>query len=196
MILFFSRSFISHAAIKEMGDSVDAGNVFCFDNRVEFLACATLLTHASLILDTVSAPLSDIHWLVTKLKVRKLNESLYFIVRSEWQSDKPTQEPALIRSLLDLHYVIKYAKDTPAETGLKGALMHSLNEKLSISYQQLIDCEINGEESRENYISLHGRKSYLNRRYQLKTKLNLKTLHEYNHILLMISNASQASAEP
>lgn len=193
MILFFSRSFISHAAIKEMGDSVDAGNVFCFDNRVEFLACATILTHASLIVDTVTTPLSDIHWLVTKLKVRKLNGSLYFIVRPEWQAEKPTQEPALIRTLLDLHYVIKYAKDTSSDICLKGALMHSLNEKLSVSYQELIGCEISGDESREHYISVHGRKSYLNRRYQLKTKLNLKTLHEYNHILLMISNGSQAS---
>lgn len=190
MILCYSRSYFIRNAVFNLAQEEGAVNVYCFHERVRFLACATLLNDAKIVVDTFETPIADIIWLQSKLRERlpdlKINylansvksisnHSLNFNVLSDLQGVRVFLRPGKISHCSDIY------------RSLQEAIKKELKNTLCYAYRELLQFECVEVVGRENYIAKYGKRCYLNRRYQINKRLRFDTRQEYNSLLIILS---------
>ena len=189
MILVYSQSFIIHNAITYLCKKTNITNVFCFNDRVQFLTAATLLNHGWIVLDTVITKADDISWIHGKLRMRDKEENIYYIIKPKRLEKFYSIYVNTLSSIHDLLDFIRITQVNNAACGsvsLAENLYREINATLCNAYKDLLMHEKKGASGRSLYILKHGHKVYLNRRYQLKRKLKLQSMQELNSLMVML----------
>ena len=80
-LLVFTRNFAMRQAIQGLSSADRA--VFFFDNRLEFIVCATILDKPCILIDAIDETTDNIGWLYSRLAARGLSRRTYFISPEE-----------------------------------------------------------------------------------------------------------------
>jgi len=93
-----------------------------------------------------------------------------------------------IQSVVELLRMPRVDELSSRHLTLAESLHKKINSVLSSSYIDIIRHERLGLPGRGLYIQKYGNKVYLNRRHQIRKKLNLQTLQEYYSLIFMLNN--------
>jgi len=185
MIFVFSRCYIIRNAFLFYAKEKGHGCIHVFSDRFRFLTASTLINEATLILDTVCSPIQDIKWLHSKIVSRVGVDKIYYIIKSQAIGGVLGVNEKVISKLNDVCELLSNSKSHKSKS-----LNEALVEKITShpAYQDFLSYELNAQSGREEYIKKHGRKNYLDRRYQLCRKLKFETRLEYETLFLMLNN--------
>ncbi|MEX3020793.1 hypothetical protein AB4K05_14485 [Kluyvera sp. STS39-E] len=187
MIFVYSKSHIIRNAFLCYSKEKAYGGVYVFSDRLRFLTASTLINEAILILDTVCSPIQDIKWLHNKMLSRVGVDKIYYIIKPQIIGGILGVNEKVISKLNDFSELLNNNKSRKAKS-----LNEALVEKVTShrSHQDFLSYELNAQSGREDYIKKHGRKSYLDHRYQLCRKLKFETRLEYETLFLMLNKGT------
>lgn len=187
MILVFTRDVMIVNAIRSLSERHNYQQVHIFINRVEFLACATIFNQAIKIVDVLDRErYKDVIWLAEEMDSRGLID-VYYISRN------PVHNP-YVRANNFIFYLSQLAslfikkRSVSRELSLPEHLLEHLVKILPVDFYQFIKQEALVRCGSSIYERIHGRKYYLNMRYKVRKRLNLKSRFEYGFLLSTISS--------
>ncbi|WP_156315599.1 hypothetical protein [Kluyvera genomosp. 1] len=190
MILFYSKSFVNINAFNNLAHDLNLSNVFAFTDRVRFLTCATLIRDATYIIDTVSAIPGDVNWINQYLSTRVKPERIHYIAHPAILKNSYSSYVNTITTLVELRKkLVKIQKEKYSlpNRPLSQHVKENVRRRLGAGYYNVVLHEQSTPEERDRYISTHGQRAYLNRRYQISRKLNLRTLQEYRSMIMLMN---------
>lgn len=185
-LLVYTKNIFLRYAIDSLTD--ENNSVTYFDNRVQFLACATVLDNAVLLIDAINDPDNSIRWLDFKLKKHKAKRSIHYLVPIAMLANSFISGLPLIAETFHLKSLCYFARSrysVNAKRSLHEEIINKLNSILSVEDYFLI---------RLLYSKTNGEHKVLTRRelnkiyYIRKKKLGLNNSLEFNQLILFLSN--------
>lgn len=188
-VLFFTRNFAMRQAIKAL--SPENRQVFFFDNRLEFLVCATVFDKPYIIIDTVHETGENIYWLHSRLAARGLSRQTHFIVSENIAANSFLKVFELITTIKELKKICsRAAKFTLVKSScsLVNLLHQRLKDTLSEDYFDFLVKIYDPT----NKIYLRKSRSDTNRLHYVKSRLFLGSSLELKQLILMLSSEGGA----
>jgi len=178
-VLVFTRNFAIRQAITSL--SAKDRQVYFFDNRLEFLVCATVFDKPCVLIDTLHECGETIRWIYSRLSARGGIKNIYFIAPEEIAENNYLKLFWLVTTIKELHQVCDQASRHPVvgkSYGLKEALCHQLSVMLSKDHMRFLKAvydPINSHYVCENKSDIN-KMLYLRKRLSLGTSLEMKQL--------------------
>lgn len=184
-LLVYTRNVFLRYAIDSLTD--EHNSVTYFDNRVQFLACATVIDNAVLLIDAINDPDNSVRWLDFRLKKHKTMRSINYLVPITMLANSFMSGLPLIAETFHLKSLCYFARSrysSNAKKSLYVEIINKLSSTLSVEDYFLI---------RLLYSKTSGECKGLTRRelnkiyYIRKKKLNLNNSLEFNQLILFLS---------
>jgi hypothetical protein len=163
--------------------------VYVFDNRMEFLVCATVFRQGINIIDALDREtFGDVKWLAEKMEARGLDNIRYLVRHGVYSAYINARD--FIFTLAQLERLVRKKRTGPAvpdevssggALSLSGHLRHCLQMILHPDVCIFMLADRSGPEG-----DARERKRRLNIRYRIRHKLNLGSRLEYSILLSLI----------
>lgn len=164
----------------------DKDDVIFFDNRLQFLVCATILKNANLLIDALHGNHDDIRWLYPKLKLRGIESNVHYLVPSRIVSNSYMKDFSLITDILGLKTICRSAgkrKSTFSTGNLRCLILKALSERMSDAELEFILTLYDGMSN--SYKDLTRKE--INKLYYIRRKLFLQNATELKQLILLLS---------
>ncbi|EIR1700692.1 hypothetical protein LWM52_004459 [Escherichia coli] len=185
VVLCFTKNFAMRQSIITL--TYEKRKIFFFDNRLEFLVCATIFDNPYILIDTVHERKESIRWICLRLAERGLFKNVYFIAQAEIAKDSFFKAFGIISTIEELKNICHRAAKLPlagAACSLISVLHHRLNSILS---EDCLSFLINiYDPTKKTYLS-KGRPG-TNKLYYLRCKLCLGSSLELKQLISILSS--------
>ncbi len=183
-LLVFSRNFPMRQAITSLTSA--RGEVFYFDNRLEFLVSATILDKSYILIDTIGENSENIRWLYYRLAARGLLRLTYFIAPEDNVGNVFLKIFRLVTTLKDLKQLCERAskhRTTESPCVLKDMLYQRLSTRLSDDHLNFL-LRVYDESTSQYRIR---NKYETNKNYYVRNRLALGNGLEMKQLILLLS---------
>lgn len=183
-LLVFSRNFPMRQAITSLTSA--RGEVFYFDNRLEFLVSATILDKSYILIDTIGENSENIRWLYYRLAARGLLRLTYFIAPEDNAGNVFLKIFRLVTTLKDLKQLCERAskhRTTESPCVLKDMLYQRLSMRLSDDHLNFL-LRVYDESTSQYRIK---NKYETNKNYYVRNRLALGNGLEMKQLILLLS---------
>lgn len=164
----------------------DKDDVIFFDNRLQFLVCATILKNANLLIDALHGNHDDIRWLYPKLKLRGIENNVHYLVPSRIVSNSYMKDFSLITDILGLKTICRSAgkrKSTFSTGNLRCLILKALSERMSDAELEFILTLYDGMSNTYKDLT----RKEINKLYYIRRKLFLQNATELKQLILLLS---------
>lgn len=186
-LLVFSQNFSMRQAVTSLTPA--NGQVFHFNNRLEFLVSATVLNNSYILIDTIGESSDNVRWLYYRLAARGLLRLTYFTAPESIEKNVYSKLFRLITTLKDLKHLCdrtcKY-RVAGRPFALKEVLHQKLSTRLSDEHLNFI-LKIYDKSTGQYRIR---NKSDLNKCYYVQNRLALGNGVEMKQLVLLLSSQS------
>ncbi|EDV0263692.1 hypothetical protein YM80_004379 [Salmonella enterica subsp. salamae] len=167
----------------------DTRFVTYFSNRVQFIACATVLNNAILLVDTLHNDYDTIVWINNKLKTNKVKSSVHFIAPESIGRSAFTKTISVISNIMELIRIcqmLNKKKDQDVSRNIRDIIIANLRKKLNADEFIFIMTLANEKIMRSKVLT----KYEVNSRYYIRTKrLALRNSLEFKQLIQMLSTS-------
>ncbi|EPJ0597171.1 hypothetical protein ACXHH8_004545 [Enterobacter roggenkampii] len=189
-VLVYTKNIFLRIAIDALTKNTISINYF--SNRVQFLACATVLEDAVLLIDATGNSSDCIRWLDLRLKRLGARRKVYYLVPESMLSNNFTAGLFLIGDLFHLKSLLFFTYEK-SSINTRKSIYDEINFKLErlLSAQDYSLIRLFLSKKKECHHSLS--KKEINRLYYIRrNKLNLNTSTEFKYLLLLLKNNDTA----
>lgn len=183
-LLVFSRNFPMRQAVTSLTSA--RGEVFYFDNRLEFLVSATILDKSYILIDTIGENSENIRWLYYRLAARGLLRLTYFIAPEDNTENVFLKFFRLVTTLKDLKQLCERASKywtTESPCVLKDVLYQRLSMRLSDDHLDFL-LRVYDQSTSQYRIR---NKYETNKNYYVRNRLALGNGLEMKQLILLLS---------
>lgn len=162
------------------------GEVFYFDNRLEFLVSATILDKSYILIDTIGENSENIRWLYYRLAARGLLRLTYFIAPEDNTENVFLKFFRLVTTLKDLKQLCERASKywtTESPCVLKDVLYQRLSMRLSDDHLDFL-LRVYDQSTSQYRIR---NKYETNKNYYVRNRLALGNGLEMKQLILLLS---------
>ena len=162
------------------------GEVFYFDNRLEFLVSATILDKSYILIDTIGENSENIRWLYYRLAARGLLRLTYFIAPEDNAENVFLKFFRLVTTLKDLKQLCERASKywtTESPCVLKDVLYQRLSMRLSDDHLDFL-LRVYDQSTSQYRIR---NKYETNKNYYVRNRLALGNGLEMKQLILLLS---------
>lgn len=184
-LLVFTRNFAIRQAIIAL--SPEERQIYFFDNRLEFVVCATIFEKPCVLIDTIHECGEDVRWIYTSLSARKGIKNIYFIAPEEIAENNYLKFFGLVTTIKELKKLCDHAVRFPLgyrPFKLKDALHHRLSLMLSHDHMTFLNRVYDSVKRR--YVCQS--KSDINKMLYLRRRLSLGSGLEMKQLISLLTS--------
>jgi len=182
-LLVFTRNFAIRQAIMSL--SSQERKIYFFDNRLEFVVCASIFEKPCVLIDTLHECGEDVRWIYACLSARKGIKNIYFIAPEEIAENNYLKLFGLVTTINELKKLCDQAVRTPLgyrPCRLKDALRYRLSLMLSPEHMAFLDAVYDPVTCR--YVCED--KSDINKMVYLRNRLSLGNSLEMKQLISLL----------
>lgn len=183
-LLVYTRSFFLRSAIDHL---CGKGRIITyFSNRVQFLACATVLQDATLLIDAIHHYDGDVSWINSKLHEHRVRKKVNYLVPLHIRSNCFTSKLPLISELSHLKSLLFLTLEGcgSSKKNVHKQIINQLKKIMSDEDVFLISNFYNKNSGKCRELSKKERNKIY---YIRKHKLNLSTPAEFKQFIVFLS---------
>lgn len=183
-LLVYTKNITLRYAVNSLVE--DKNDVTFFDNRLQFLVCATVLKDANLLIDALYGNSEDILWLYPKLRLRGIEKNVHYFVPTRITPNSYMKDFSLITDILKLKSLCRASGKRHASfntADIQSIILRNLSNRMN-------DNDLNFILTR--YTGLHCKSKELTRKeteklYYIRKKLFLQNSTELKQLILLLS---------
>ncbi|CAH5856000.1 hypothetical protein AI2905V1_1126, partial [Enterobacter cloacae] len=183
-LLVFTRNFAMRQAIQGLSSADKA--VFFFDNRLEFIVCATILDKPCILIDAIDETTDNIRWLYSRLAARGLSRRTYFISPEENTGNSYLKLFWLVTTIKELKALCDRAAKLPA-TEKPWEVADVIYDRLSVKLSpEHLDFLMTLYDASTGKYRCNDRDD-INKNYYLRKRLALGSSSEMKQLIVILS---------
>ncbi|EPK7358094.1 hypothetical protein M2O40_000684 [Kluyvera ascorbata] len=164
----------------------DKNDVTFFENRLQFLVCATVLKDAILLIDALPGNSEDIRWLYPKLKLRGVEHNVHYLVPTRIAASNYMKGFSIVTDILKLKSLCRASWKRNVifnAEGIQNIILKSISEKMSGRDLNFMLEIYNGCGDKCKALT----KKENGKLYYLRKKLFLQNAMELKQLILLLS---------
>lgn len=183
LLVYTQNGALRHAVNSLVEDQHD---VTIFDNRLQFLVCATVIRDANLLIDALPGNSEDIRWLYPKLKSRGIEHNVYYLAPPSIIPSNYMKGFSLVTDILKLKLLCQ-ASGTRSPSfnmiGIQNIILKRISGKISTDDLNFILTIYNNNCGRRETLT----KKENSKLYYIRKKLSLQNSIELKQLILLLS---------